>query len=88
MFAFKKRSIKYLLFLFVFRYNFVLLYNKLEVFIMSILNQPFQGQLGNMLIQKLDDNYKIITIFSAFAKNSGVLRLRSALERFKKNHIA
>jgi len=52
---------------------------------MSILNQPFQGQLGNMLIEKLDADYKSITIFSAFAKNSGVLRLKSALEKFKRN---
>ena len=50
---------------------------------MSILNQPFQGQLGNVLIEKIDSNYQNITIFSAFAKNSGVLRLKSALEKFK-----
>ncbi|MDO5292772.1 MAG: phospholipase D family protein [bacterium] len=52
---------------------------------MSILNQPFQGQLGDILIEKLDSNFKSITIFSAFAKNSGVLRLKSALEKFKEN---
>ena len=52
---------------------------------MSILNQPFQGQLGNVLIDKIEnDNYNQITIFSAFAKNSGVLRLKSSLEKFKK----
>ena len=52
---------------------------------MSILNQPFQGQLGNVLIDKLDNNnYSQITIFSAFAKNSGVLRLKPSLEKFKK----
>jgi len=56
-----------------------------EVFIMSILNQPFQGQLGNILIDKIENsNYNQITIFSAFAKNSGVLRLKSSLEKFKK----
>ena len=52
---------------------------------MSILNQPFQGQLGNILIGKIENsNYNQITIFSAFAKNSGVLRLKSSLEKFKK----
>lgn len=51
---------------------------------MSILNQPFQGQLGNVLIDKIENsNYNQITIFSAFAKNSGVLRLKSSLEKFK-----
>lgn len=52
---------------------------------MSILNQPFQGQLGNVLIDKIDNsNFSNLTIFSAFAKNSGVLRLKSSLEKFKK----
>jgi len=57
------------------------------VFIMSILNQPFQGQLGNVLIDKIENsNYDQITIFSAFAKNSGVLRLKSSLEKFKQEN--
>lgn len=52
---------------------------------MSILNQPFQGQLGNVLIDKIDNsNFSSLTIFSAFAKNSGVLRLKSSLLKFKK----
>ena len=52
---------------------------------MSILNQPFQGQLGNVLIDKIDNNsFTNLTIFSAFAKNSGVLRLKASLEKFKK----
>lgn len=51
---------------------------------MTILNQPFQGQLGNILIEQLASDYKNFTIFSAFAKNSGVLRLKPALEAFKK----
>lgn len=50
---------------------------------MAILNQPFQGQLGNTLIDQLHNDYKQLTIFSAFAKNSGVLRLKSALANFK-----
>lgn len=53
---------------------------------MSILNQPFQGQLGNVLIDKIDNNsFSNLTIFSAFAQNSGVLRLKSSLEKFKKS---
>lgn len=53
---------------------------------MSILNQPFQGQLGNVLIDQIENyDYSSLTIFSAFAKNSGVLRLKSSLEKFKKN---
>ncbi len=51
---------------------------------MPIFNQPFQGQLGNVLIDELNSsNYNQITIFSAFAKNSGVLRLKASLEKFK-----
>lgn len=53
--------------------------------VIPILNQPFQGQLGNILIEKLETNYTSFTIFSAFAKNSGVLRLKSALEKFRSN---
>ena len=46
---------------------------------MPILNQPFQGQLGNVLIDKIENyDYSSLTIFSAFAKNSGVLRLKSS----------
>ena len=50
---------------------------------MPMVNQPFNGQLGEMLIAKLQENYNRITILSAFAKNSGVLRMKPALERFK-----
>ena len=53
---------------------------------MSILNQPFQGQLGNILIDKIENyEYSNLTIFSAFAKNSGVLRLKASLEKFKES---
>ncbi|MDE7423590.1 MAG: phospholipase D family protein [Lachnospiraceae bacterium] len=51
---------------------------------MSIINQPFQGQLGDILKTELLNDYKSFTIFSAFAKNSGVLRLKESLETFKK----
>ena len=50
---------------------------------MSIINQPFQGQLGDILISELENGYTKFTIFSAFAKNSGVLRLKDSIEKFK-----
>lgn len=40
---------------------------------MLMLNQPFNGQLGDILIDKMKQSYNRLTIFSAFAKNSGVL---------------
>jgi len=50
-----------------------------------IINQPFNGQLGEILIKKLKSKYySTFTIFSAFAKNSGVLRLSAALNYFRK----
>ena len=48
-----------------------------------LINQPFNGQLGEILITKLQENYRRLTILTAFAKNSGVLRLKPALEHFK-----
>ena len=51
---------------------------------MEIINQPFQGQLGEILKTELKKKYTSFTIFSAFAKNSGVLRLKDALEEHKK----
>ena len=52
---------------------------------MPIINQPFQGQLGNILIEELNSDYTSLTIFSAFAKNSGVLRLKESLHQFKES---
>ena len=52
---------------------------------MPIINQPFQGQLGKILKTELKSNYSSFTIFSAFAKNSGVLRLKDSLETFRSN---
>lgn len=49
---------------------------------MPIINQPFQGQLGDILKDELSLDYKSLTIFSAFAKNSGVLRLKESFEKF------
>jgi HKD family nuclease len=60
------------------------IHNVLEVH-MIVINQPFQGQLGTTLIDELNENYSSLTIFSAFAKNSGVLRLKPALERHRAN---
>ncbi len=50
---------------------------------MSLINQPYNGQLGEILLTKLQENYNRLTILAAFARNSGVLRLKPALERFK-----
>lgn len=53
---------------------------------MIMINQPFHGQLGELLCEKLTQplgHVACFTIFSVFAKNSGVLRLKPALEQFK-----
>jgi len=51
---------------------------------MELMNQPFTGQLGNRLIELLDSqDYHTINIVVAFAKNSGVLRIKDSLERFR-----
>src|SRR5690554_6131138 len=48
------------------------------------MNQPFTGQLGNRLIELLNaPDYQTLNIVVAFAKNSGVLRIKDALERFR-----
>ena len=52
---------------------------------MIMLNQPIHGQLGELLCEKLGqplENTACFTMFSAFAKNGGVLRLKPS-ERFK-----
>lgn len=52
---------------------------------MELLHQPITGQLGNRLIELLDSpDYQTLNIIVAFAKNSGVLRIKDALEQFKK----
>lgn len=52
---------------------------------MELLNQPFNGQLGDRLINLLDSpDYQTLNIIVAFAKNSGVLRIKGALEKFRK----
>lgn len=52
---------------------------------MELMNQPFTGQLGTRLIELLDQTeYHTLNIVVAFAKNSGVLRIKDAFERFRK----
>lgn len=51
---------------------------------MRIINQPYDGQLGDMLIGKLrSGEYASLAIVVAFAKVSGVLRIKSAVEEFR-----
>lgn len=58
-------------------------YNKIGGRHMIMLNQPFNGQLGEILKDKIGAPYNKFTILSAFAKNSGVLRLKPTFEQFK-----
>lgn len=49
-----------------------------------LLNQPFNGQLGNRLIELLaSPDYETLNIAVAFAKNSGVLRLKDYFQNFR-----
>lgn len=51
---------------------------------MELMNQPFTGQLGKSLIELLNSGeYNTLNITVAFAKNSGVLRIKDALKRFR-----
>lgn len=53
---------------------------------MRVINQPFGEQLGNVLLDLLKDSeYNNFTCFVAFAKNSGVLRLKDAFDVFRSN---
>ena len=53
---------------------------------MELMNQPFSGQLGDRLIELLDSgDFHTLNIAVAFAKNSGVLRVKNALENFRKS---
>jgi HKD family nuclease len=52
--------------------------------LMELMNQPFSGQLGNRLIELLDSpDFHTLDIAVAFAKNSGVLRIKDSLKRFR-----
>lgn len=51
---------------------------------MKLITQPFNGQIGNELIHLLESlDFQSLTFVVAFAKNSGVLRLKDPFERFR-----
>lgn len=51
---------------------------------MELMNQPFTGQLGYRLIELLNSpDYHTLNIVVAFAKNSGVLRIKDSFEKFR-----
>lgn len=50
----------------------------------TVINQPLAGNLGDYLISCLEDSsFEVANIIVAFAKNSGVLRLKPALDQFR-----
>lgn len=50
----------------------------------ELIDQPITEQLGTILKSKLsEEKYKYFVIVSAFAKNSGVLRMKESLQRFR-----
>ncbi|HDY7722006.1 hypothetical protein WMQ67_24590 [Vibrio harveyi] len=52
---------------------------------MKLMNQPLNGQLGNDLIDLLDSqDYDTLNIVVAFAKSSGVLRIKDSLDKFRR----
>lgn len=52
----------------------------------KLINQPFNGQLGTILNNKLSEGkYKYFIMLSAFAKNSGVLRIKESIKSFRDN---
>lgn len=53
---------------------------------MHLLSQPFNGQLGDYLVEALESaSFDSFSVVVAFAKNSGVLRLRDSLQKFHDN---
>lgn len=51
---------------------------------MKLLNQPVSGQLGDRLIELLaSGSYHTVNIAVAFARNSGVLRIKDSLAKFR-----
>ena len=51
---------------------------------MELMNQPFSGQLGDRLIELLGSaDFHTLNVAVAFAKNSGVLRVKDALAQFR-----
>ena len=56
----------------------------LGVCLMELMNQPFSGQLGDRILGLLgSSHYHTLNIAVAFAKNSGVLRIKDGLEKFR-----
>ena len=54
---------------------------------LELINQPFDGQLGTILKEKLSEGkYNHFVIISAFAKNSGVLRMKESLKDFREKN--
>lgn len=52
----------------------------------QLINQPLGGQIGNYLQSYLESSkFNKLIIVVAFAKNSGVLRLKKAFETFRKS---
>lgn len=50
----------------------------------TVINQPLSGNLGDFLVSCLEESdFEVVNIIVAFARNSGVLRLKPALEQFK-----
>lgn len=50
----------------------------------TVINQPLSGNLGDFLVSCLEESdFENVNIVVAFAKNSGVLRLKPSLEQFK-----
>ena len=51
---------------------------------MKLLNQPLDGCLGDYLLKLINSRkYKTLNIIVAFAKNSGVLKIKEALQNFR-----
>lgn len=51
---------------------------------MELINQPVNGQLGDRLIDLLNSSdYHTLDLIVAFAKSSGVLRMKTAFEEFR-----
>ena len=52
----------------------------------ELIDQPIGEQLGTILKGKLSEyKYKYFIIVSAFAKNSGVLRIKESIQKFRDN---
>lgn len=53
---------------------------------MILLSQPFDGQLGEYLLEAFESSeFEKLSVVVAFAKNSGVLRLRESMRKFREN---